>query len=77
MMGRIEAGERLAAINDRSVASGFVEPHDRRRHLGRLERRAQGVSARAAKASPAVLAGMGIGVVSVPSGAPKKAVSDG
>ena len=66
MMGRIEAGERLAAINDRAIAAGNLQPGDAGRILRRLEDQARGARSRVAKATPGMLAGMGIGMVSVP-----------
>tara|TARA_R110002124_G_scaffold256146_2_gene421798 strand:+ start:4034 stop:4300 length:267 start_codon:yes stop_codon:yes gene_type:complete len=65
MMPQLDAEERLDAITDYSVAVGAVEKHDRARHFRALERMArQRQRQRASKATPAMLAGMGIGVVS-------------
>lgn len=66
MMRRIEAEERLAALGDRAIASGAADKHDARRIIRRLEAAARGERVRAAKASPATLAGMGIAVVTAP-----------
>ena len=78
MMRRIEAEERLAAINDRAAAAGNMQPHDRRKLLGRLERKARGGGRPAAmKARPEVIASMGI-AVRIPLSEPaEKVLSDG
>ena len=78
MMVQIEAGERLAAINDAAVATGNVEQHVTRRMIGRLERAARGSPGkRAAVPQPQTLAGMGIGVrmVAAPSEKARNPVS--
>ena len=78
MMARIEAGERLAAINDRAVAAGNLKPADARRVTRRLDDVATGHRRRAARATPAVLAGIGIGMrAAAPAPAPEKGVGKG
>jgi hypothetical protein len=63
MMPRIEASETLSAINVAALAAGAGEPHDRARIFDGLERKAAGGERpAAAKAEPADLAGMGIGM---------------
>lgn len=74
MMPRIEAGERLAAQTDAAIAAGSLSKHDAGRVIRRLEDVQRGTPRKPARATPAVLAGMGIAVVSAPS---KKAPSDG
>lgn len=85
MMPRIDAGERLAAINDRALAFGSLSKFDAERIGQRLEAAAAGVPAqRPAKANPAALGDMGIGVRTAgpaasgePSAASEKGLSDG
>jgi hypothetical protein len=67
MLPRIEAQERLAQINAIALASGNLEPADRRRTLDDLVRKAEGGTRRARKAAPGDLKGMGIGVRIVPA----------
>jgi len=74
MMPQIEAGERLAAIGDAAMAAGNLDRGDARRLARRLEDAAGGRSRKVEKVTPAVLAGMGIGVA---SSASKRALSDG
>jgi hypothetical protein len=65
MMPRIEAGEQLAAINRAALSNniGFENELDRQRAFDALRQRATGEGPRAAaKADPADLAMMGIGV---------------
>lgn len=77
MMRRIEAEERLAAIRDRAAAAGTLPRGEGMRHFRELQRTAQAAGGgRAAKATPAALAGMGIGVRTVSAPA-EKAPSDG
>jgi hypothetical protein len=61
MMPRIEADERLAAINDHAFAAGTMDKRDRPRFLQRLQAQARGEASRARKASAEGLASMGIG----------------
>mgnify|MGYP001216092252 CR=1 FL=1 len=78
MLPRLEAEERLAAINDGAVAAATVAKHDRRRMVDRLERATRaGQRVPPAKANPAVLARMGIAAVSAPSPGSQKVESDG
>jgi len=67
MLPRLEAEEELSRIGAMSMAFGGTRPAERRRHLARLKRLAGGHMA-PAKATPAVLAMMGIGVTVVPPG---------
>lgn len=74
MMPRLEAEQRLAAINDIAVGTGTLREQQQREVIRRLARAAKGGQRpRAAKASVATLAQMGIGVSTVP----KKAESNG
>ncbi len=77
MMPRIEAGERLAAITDRAAAAGNLKQADSGRLMRRLEEARVGVRRQTAKATPAVLAGMGIAAVNTPLGASERGLSDG
>jgi hypothetical protein len=77
MMPRIEAGERLAAINDRAAAAGNLKQAVSDRLMRRLEEARDGVGRQTAKATPAVLAGMGIAAVNAPLGASGRGLSDG
>ena len=77
MLPQIEAGERLAAIGDRALAAGNMRPADAARVKRRLEDNRRGGRQRAAKATPAVLRGMGIGIASALSTAAEKAQNDG
>lgn len=67
MLPRIEAGERLASIGDAALAAGNLSPADARAMSRRLSEAAQGERRRAAKATPEVLAAMGVGVVIAPA----------
>lgn len=65
MIGRLEAGEALAAIERAALSHnlGFEREADRKEAIARLERRASGAPDPApVKAEPADLAAMGIGV---------------
>lgn len=73
MMARIEATERLHAITDGAMAAGMLDGAARTRVIRRLEQAAHGARHKAAKATPAVLAGMGIRVVSASQRPLKKA----
>ncbi len=82
MLSRLQAEERLAGLNDAAVAAGRVDQFDAARHLEGLESAARGAGRSApARASAGQLAGMGIGLVSVPandvSEPAEKALSDG
>lgn len=77
MLPRLQAEERLNAINDRAVASGAAKKHDARQMIQRLEKAARPRRGKAAKANPATLAGMGIGVVGSPSEPSQEPVNDG
>lgn len=77
MLPRIEAGERLAGISDRALAAGNMHPADAARMKRRLEDNRRGGRQRVAKATPAVLRGMGIGIAEALSTASEKAQNDG
>ena len=80
MIPRLDAEERLNAMTDHGAVVGGGKNHgsDRARHIRALEKAAQGGQRRrAAKASPATLAGMGIGVVSGASEPSQEAINDG
>jgi hypothetical protein len=78
MMRRIEAEERLAAIDDGAIAAGNVRRPEAMRATGELRRAAHGgARPKPAKAPPGALAAMGIAVVSAPSSPAEKAPSDG
>lgn len=65
MIGRLEAGEALAAIERAAISHnlGFEREADRKEAIARLERRASGTPEPAPlKADPADLAAMGIAV---------------
>lgn len=65
MIGRLEAGEALAAIERAAISHnlGFAREADRTEAIARLERRAAGTPEPApVKADPADLAAMGIAV---------------
>lgn len=76
MLPRLDAGERLAAISDRSVASGSLPKFDAMRAIRALEEAQHDRRRRPAKPTPAVLAAMGIGIVTVPSPPAEKASAD-
>lgn len=80
MMPGLQAEERLAGINDAAAAGGNMRTFDRQRFMRELERAARGGGKRApAKASPAALAAMGIGVSTVagtPGETDKKGLSE-
>ncbi len=77
MMARIEAGERLASINDAAIAAGNMRQEAADQLIRRLEDAARETRRRAARATPAVLAAMGIGTVNPEPSAPaEKAPSD-
>lgn len=81
MMGVIEAGERLSAISDGAVAAATLEAQHRQRHVDQLQRMRDGDrpdarTPRAAPATPAMLASMGIGTVNTASTPPQKGESD-
>lgn len=65
MLPRLEAERELASINAMSAAYGGMKRADRQRYLGRLSRAAQGGGA-PMRATPAILAAMGVAVVVVP-----------
>lgn len=75
MMPRIEAGERLGAISDHTLAAGNMERGDRLGHIRRLREQQRGERVRAAKANAAVLAHMGIAVKTVSPAAQKPLAS--
>ena len=77
MLPRLEAQREIASINAMTVAFGGMKPFDRQRYLGRLERMAKGASTAPVKATPEVLAAMGINVVIVPPGGSAKEPVDG
>ena len=77
MMPRIEAGKRLSEISDGAIAAGNLPKLDARRILQRLEEAQSGARRRAARPTPAVLASMGIGVVSAPSRSSETGANDG
>lgn len=63
MLPRLEASEQLARINGAALAAGGGEPLDRQRIFAALEAKASGQGqAKPERASPADLAGMGIGL---------------
>ncbi len=74
MLPRLDAGERLARVSDGAAAAGAMDTAARRRLIRRLEETERGTRQRAARATPAVLAGMGIGTRSAPS---QRVVNDG
>ncbi len=75
MLPRLEAEERLTAIDDVAIGGGRLEPRQMRRAIQQLERaRRGGRHARAPRATPMALGGMGIGLVSPPS---EEVLSDG
>jgi hypothetical protein len=63
MMVRLQAEEQLMAVNATALGSGSVEKGDARRTLDALERTARAGRGKRPKATPPVLAAMGIGVV--------------
>lgn len=62
MMPRLQAEEKLDAINVEALGSGQVEKQYRMRAIDRLKRKALGERYRARKATAADLGAMGIGV---------------
>lgn len=67
MLPRLQAEERLAAIDVALLAAGGFEQHDARAMMEGLRIRAQGgEQSPAKKASPAQLGMLGIGVTIVP-----------
>ena len=77
MLPRLGAGERLDAISDRAVASGGLPQFDAMRAIRALEEMRSDRRQRPARPTPAVLAGMGIGMVRAPSAPSETAVNDG
>tara|TARA_B100000678_G_scaffold280614_1_gene277490 strand:- start:466 stop:699 length:234 start_codon:yes stop_codon:yes gene_type:complete len=77
MIVRIQAQERQMTIGDVAIATGNAQPMEASRTQRKLNELASGRTMRAAKATPAVLSGMGIGVRSTSSTASEKAGSDG
>jgi hypothetical protein len=73
MLARLGAQEQLDDIRGRGIAFGGYEPSDAAAMLRELQNKAAGVEQRPRKASPASLAAMGIGIVSVP---PQTGVND-
>lgn len=70
MLPRLQAEERLAAIDVALMGSGGFEPHEARRTLEGLRAQARGESLpRPKAASPAQLGAIGIGVRVVPASA--------
>lgn len=64
MLPKLQAEEQLAAISAASIGGGHVKPADSRRAIRDLERAANGGRRRRAmKATPEVLAAMGIAVI--------------
>lgn len=63
MLPKLQAEEQLAAISAASIGGGHVKPADSRRAIRDLERAANGGRRRAMKATPEVLAAMGIAVI--------------
>ncbi|MBZ0164564.1 MAG: hypothetical protein K8H74_17860 [Notoacmeibacter sp.] len=67
MLPRLQAEEQLAAINAAAIGGAHLDKADMMDAVRRLERRAAGGERRAARASPAMLAAMGIAVVEAPA----------
>lgn len=67
MMRRLQAEEQLMAVNAAALGSGSVKEADARRALDGLERAANGGKRRVAKATPHILAAMGIAVIEQPA----------
>ena len=65
MLPRLEAERELASFNVMSAAYGGMKRGDRQRYLSRLTRAAQGGGA-PMRATPGILAAMGVAVVVVP-----------
>lgn len=75
MLTRLQAEERLAAIDVALLGAGGFEPQDARRMLDGLRAQVDGVQRpRAQKANGQMLGGMGIGVTVIE---PSKAAGDG
>lgn len=67
MLRRLQAEEQLIAISVAALGGGNVKRHEARRALWRLERLAQGGRQNAIKATPQMLAAMGIAVIEQPA----------
>lgn len=74
-MPRIQADEQLLKISVTALGGGHVKRHEARRAIQRLERLANGGRQQAVKATPQMLAAMGIAVVQ--QAATGDATSDG
>lgn len=68
MLPRIEAEEQLAAVSAVALGGGKVKRNEARRAIARLERQANGGRRKAVKATPTMLAAMGIAVVEIVPG---------
>lgn len=62
MLPRLKAEEQLMAISAGTMASGRADKREAQRYLTRLDRSAEGGRLKAVKATPEMLAGMGIAV---------------
>lgn len=76
MMPRLQAEEKLDAINVGALSSGDVDRAYRMRAIGALQRKTLGHRFRAKKAGSADLAGMGIGMRTAPVTPPEMPLSD-
>lgn len=77
MLPRLDASERLAAINDRALAFGSFDKDTASKMLDRLQRVSGGERRRRSiKATPEVLAGMGIRIVGAPAEGAESNVSE-
>lgn len=63
MLPRLEAERQLSSIQAMAAAFGSMKKPDQQRYLGRLQRLAEGGMARPVKATPELLAAMGVAVV--------------
>lgn len=77
MMVRIQAQERQMTIGDVAIATGNAQPMESSRTQRKLNELASGRANRPAKATPAVLGGMGIGVRNVSAKPSEKSMSNG
>ncbi|WP_110753412.1 hypothetical protein [Phyllobacterium leguminum] len=77
MLPRLEAEEQLMRIAAASLGSGQVKQRDARRAIDQLERAVHGGRRATAKATPDMLAAIGIAVIEVPPASPGVEVSDG
>jgi hypothetical protein len=67
MLPRIDAEERLKAIESTALGGGHVEKHEARKATRELVRIASGRRGRAVKATPEMLASAGIAVIEQPA----------